>query len=148
MKKIILILSAILLLSFGCKKERTFNNLLGRHILTEYTVDGIDSLQLYKDSLGTEFYFFYDDMNECYVAHIIGYSEDYSENLVIWDWALHDNYKNLVVCESSSLTNGTGPIGRHKTPSWEILDLNKKEIKLKTTYNNKGYVLCLNKKED
>lgn len=146
MKRKILILIVILVVGFGCKKERTFNNILGRHILTEYTVDGVDSLQSYQDSLGTEFYFFYDDLYDQYVAHILGYSEVYDEKLVIWNWHLHDNFKHLEVYEDYSITIGIGPIGRDKTPTWDILKLTNKEMKLSTFYNNKEYVLCLNNK--
>jgi hypothetical protein len=146
MRKTILMLIAITSIAYGCKKEHTYNRILGKHILTEYTVDGIDSLKSYKDSLGTEFYFFYDDLNKKRVAHILGYSSVYEEKLVIWEWYLLNHYKNLKVSESYSNTDGIGPIGRHKTPEWEILKLTNKELKLRTIYNNKEYILNLNNK--
>ncbi|HOY30994.1 MAG TPA: hypothetical protein PKW80_03855 [Bacteroidales bacterium] len=143
MKKILLIFIVIAALVSSCKKERTFNRLLGRHILTEYTVNGIDSLQSYKDSLGTEFYFFYDDLYERYKAHILGYSDVYDDHLIIWHWSFHNNYNNLVVFETYSFTSGIGPIGGNKTPDWEIIKIKNDIVKLKTNYNNKEYVLCL-----
>ncbi len=141
MKKIILMMIIILLINYGCKKD-TYNRLLGKHELIMYSVNGIDSLQQYKDSLGTNFYFFYDEINHFNVVHINGYSEIYDDRLIIWHWALSDDNKKLVVNEDYSITIGIGPFGKNKTSIWGIKWTNK-EIELKTTYNNRNYIVQL-----
>jgi len=143
MKKSFLFIFVVLLLNFSCKKDRTYNRILGRHILTEYTANGIDSLQSFKDSLGTEFYFYYDDLNDKYVTQIIGNSDISYIKTVIWYWSLNNNYKNLTVYDTYSNSIGVGPFGKNKIPNWEILKLKTKDIKLKTNYNSKEYIIEL-----
>jgi hypothetical protein len=143
MKKTILILVMMVAVVGGCKRERLFNRIYGRHVLTEYTVDGVDSLSLYKDSLGTEFNFYCDDHAEYDYTEIRGYSNVYDEKLVVWDWVIDGNNKNLTIYNSYSLSFGTGPIGKDKKPKWEILKLTNKEFRMKTTYNGKEYEVNL-----
>jgi len=44
---------------------------------------------------------------------------------------------------TSSGAIGTGPIGRDKTPEWSIIKLRNHRLELKTTYNNKDYIIEL-----
>jgi hypothetical protein len=62
-----------------------------------------------------------------------------------WIWYLSSDNKSLIVSSSNSLyeIGGTGPFGQDKTLSWEIVNLTKKSLVMKTTYNNKTYVIEL-----
>ncbi|MEI6123416.1 MAG: hypothetical protein WCQ95_07280 [Bacteroidota bacterium] len=141
MKKIILgsIILISLIMFYACNKtEQTYKKIYRRYTLNNYTVNGVDSLSLYKDSLNTDFYFFRDNMDNVDVCTISG-------GHIGWVWYLSNDNKSLNVITSNSLyeVGGTGPFGQNKTPTWEIINLTKKELIMRTSYNSKIYVIEL-----
>ncbi len=81
MKKLILLLIAITAITVSCKKYKDgplislrspiARFFAGDKTLTKYTVNGVDSLSLYCDSLCTNFHFYYntdDGKNYCSMA--------------------------------------------------------------------------------
>jgi hypothetical protein len=155
MKKTILIILVLATVVGGCKKyeegpcisfRSVTNRLYGEYEITSYTINGEDSLSLYCDSLKNHLEIYFD-------------KADLDINLNIWGTRA-DGAWRVLLC-SCNLTNdnsifnfnhcggdiGTGPF----TPisqkiEWEILRLTKKELKMKTTYNGKEYVVDLEKK--
>lgn len=152
MKKIFLILLVLAALTEGCKKyedgpcislRSVKNRLYGSHTLTKYTVDGVDSLSLYYDSLGLAFNFIYDDNSHNNVCIMDGPRKDGYSGDLYWDWELSNNRKILTITATGGYSYGTGPFGMNKTPEWEILRLKFNNIILKTSYNNKEYLIEL-----
>ncbi|HNW98989.1 MAG TPA: hypothetical protein PKK00_11325 [Bacteroidales bacterium] len=160
MKKIILILIAITAITEGCKKyeegscfslRSPLKRIYGTYQLKEYTVNGIDSLGLFKDSLCDILIFFYDknsNTNGCTIENI---RDDGISPSLVWTWELIEKNKILSVTYSScragigtvSWPSGTGPFFDKSKPKWEIIRLTNSEIKMKTTYNNKEYLIEL-----
>jgi len=140
-KKILLLFIVIAALVSGCEKY-TLNKIYGFYTLKSYTVDGVDSLSLYKDSLGTDFHFYYEDMNYANVLSIKGYRADHNSVSVICKWELVNNRKTLKIITSYGVI-GTGPIGGNKNLEWSISKLRNHRLELKTTYNNKDYIIEL-----
>ena len=154
MKKLILILIVLAAITEGCKKyedgplfslRSAKNRLYGNYDLTTYTVNGVDSLSLYKDSLGGYILFFYNDINDVNNCLIDGVRKDGLSTSLVWRWQLINKNKTLTISSSHGpdITNGTGPFGDHKLPEWEILRLTNTEVNLKTNYNNKEYYIEL-----
>ena len=67
MKKILLMMMVIVGIAGGCKKEdktdSMLNKIYGYRTLKTYTVNGLDSLSTFKDSLGLQFIFSYDEVD-------------------------------------------------------------------------------------
>ena len=148
----ILILLVIAGIIEGCKKyedgplvsfRSAENRIFGKHTLIKYTVDGIDSLSLYNDSLGLSFNFNYDEVSKENICSIDGKRKDGKYGSLSWNWKLANNNKILQQIYSIG-SIGTGPFGKLKNNiEWEILRLTNKELKMKTNYNNKEYLIEL-----
>jgi len=145
MKKIIWILIAISAMMSGCEKQ-SLNKIYGNHTLINYSVDGFDSIDLFRDSLGTTFRFYYDEVSNENICSISGIRNDGDGTLVTWNWKL--NYSNKILSQifSAGFSIGIGPFGVGKNNiEWKIINLTKKEIKMSTNYNDKEYMVILNK---
>ena len=152
MKKIILILIAITALTEGCKKyeegpcfslRSAEKRLYGTYMLTQYAVNGIDSLALYKDSLGLNFIFGFDNGNDENICTIRGLSSDEKEVDMCCGWKLKNHNKDLDMNHLSGNSYGTGPFNKNTITEWKILRLTNSELKMKTSYNNKEYLIEL-----
>jgi len=146
MRKIILILIVISGVLSGCdKSEQILRKIYGSYELTTYTVDGMDSLALYKDSLSLRFQFYYHEENSTLVLLIEGNRNDGQYSSIVCRWTLINNNEVIKILTSVAIHEytGTGPFGNNITPEWEILDLTKNEMKMKTTYNEKVYLIEL-----
>lgn len=158
MKKLILILIVITALIAGCKKypdgplisfRTAKGRLYGYHTLTKYTVNGVDSLSRYQDSLCTNFHFYYnedDGNNYCSMAGRNSFDNYISE--FYWIWELEDNNKVLKVTtvgENPPRYGGTGPFKNNVLPEWKILKLKASDIIMTTTYNGNEYLIELTK---
>lgn len=149
MKKLILFLIILAGFTEGCKKyedgplisfRTAKNRIYGGYVLKTYTVNGEDSLNLFSDSLGRNFEFFHDDVYSTEVCNIGGIRNDGKEKYVMCTWCLQDNNKTIKFLTAHG-PKGTGPFGNNILPEWQILKLKDAEIKLKTTYNNKEYII-------
>jgi len=152
MKKTLLILLIITGITESCKKyedgplislRSPKDRLYGAYTLTKYTVNGEDSLSLFYDSLGLIFQFFYDDVGYYDVCYIVHNRKDGGWAKLYWHWSFENNEMNLKIDNATGTTVGTGPFGINKKPVWEILKLTNKQIRMKTTYNNKEYFIDL-----
>jgi hypothetical protein len=153
MKKLIIILLLFASVLAGCRYKEgplisfhsALNRLYGTHTLKQYTVNGQDSLNLYYDTLGLSFRLYYEEVyghNDC----VIGEGQNihgHNSGWVVWTWILDNNNKNLKVLTSVGSNNATGPIGAGITPEWQILKLKKGDIKIKTMFNGKEYIVEL-----
>ncbi|HNW90684.1 MAG TPA: hypothetical protein PKN48_13560 [Bacteroidales bacterium] len=145
MKKIFLILIAIIVFTLGCEKN-TLKEIYGKYSINTYTVNGSDSLGIYLDTLGPEFRFYYNDVTYNKVCVIgEGLSNNGYTGQVIWVWELLEKNDIIKVLSSSGAYYGTGPIGGTITSEWEIINLTKNEFKIKTMYNNKEYFVSMKK---
>jgi hypothetical protein len=128
------------------------NRIYGNYKLTTYTVNGADSLNLFNDSLCNNLKFFHDNNSNTDGCTINGVRNDGAYNALVWTWHLDKNNSILIVTYSSCLTgigviswpSGTGPFVDTAKPEWNILRLTNKEIKMKTNFNNKEYIIKLN----
>ncbi len=126
-------------ISFRSAEKRIYG---GYHI-KEYTVNGTDSLDLFYDSLCLNFDFYYNDVEMVNSCAIAGNRRDGGGCNVYWHWRLSDDGLDLLVDEAPGLSTGTGPFGKGRLATWRILRLKAKEIRMKTTYNNKEYEVFL-----
>ncbi len=144
MKKTILIILVLAAVVGGCDKtKRTYNKIYGEYTLISYTVNGIDSLSQYSDSLGSNFNFYRDPKETMNVCEIYGKRKDGKETGFCWYWALNDNNKTLRQMLPFGWDYGIGVFQFDVNTDWEILELKKNNLKLKTTYNNKEYQIEL-----
>ena len=145
MKKIILILIVIAAVAGGCiksKYEKTIEKICGDYTLKTYTVNGIDSLSLYKDSLGTDFNLYYFDDVDCfYVLRISGIRKDGEFCMLDCRWRLTQDNKIFNIYKAYG-QYGTGPFGGNKISEWKILNLGA-EFKMITAYKGKVYLIEL-----
>lgn len=113
---------------------------MGQYELVELSTNGVDELDLYSDSLEKQFYFFLHDdhWKICHVAN----------NAINWLWRLYEDERFLKVETSGAYSpeKSWGPFKDNVKPLWEILRLTNRELKMKTTYNDKEYVIVLKKK--
>jgi hypothetical protein len=144
MKKTILMLVVLAAVVGGCKKEKKmYEKIYGHYTLASYTASGVDSLSFLTDSLGSSFYFFYDDYsdygNKCAITG--------GKVAIVWNWSLSKDFKKLVVNSASAYDNTTaiGPFGINRLPVWDIKDLTESLLVMKTTYNGKDYLIDLEK---
>ena len=155
MKKTILLSILIAAIFFSCKKyeegpcislRSPEKRLIGHYTITAYTIDGVDSLSLFSDSLSTkaEFvrYFRYSDIT----FSINGRRNDGQFATMNCSCGLVDNNSILHFIGCGSNTIGTGPFKDNiRNINWEILKLTNKDLKFKTLYNNKEYVVVMEK---
>jgi hypothetical protein len=152
MKRLIIISMVFVGLFFGCKKyedgplislRSPTKRLYGNYTLKTYTVNGFDSLSLYNDSLSLSFSFFYDDVDYKNLCCIVGRRKDGNYSELYWSWRLINGNEVLQIYRSVGIIVGTGPFGTDKFPEWKILLLTNKKVKMKTTYNEKEYLIEL-----
>jgi hypothetical protein len=155
MKKLILLLIVITALTVSCKKypdgplisfRTAKGRLYGFHTLTKYTVNGVDSLSRYQDSLCTTFNFNHHDDDGKDYCSMAGSRKDGWESTLSWTWVLEDKNKDLLVTLSGGNPHGrmcTGPFGDNICPAWQILKLYWNDIIMQTTYNGKVYLIEL-----
>ena len=150
MKKLILFIIVLAAITEGCKKyedgplislRSVKNRLYGDYTLTKYTVNGVDSLSLYNDSLDLIIHSHphQDDSN---IYFVFSGKNESSTGFVMICILINKN-KILKALGTSGLPIGTGPFGKDKKPEWEILRLTNKELNMKTTYNGKEYYVEL-----
>jgi len=97
MKKILLMMMVIVGIAGGCKKEdktdSMLNKIYGYRTLKTYTVNGLDSLSTFKDSLGLQFIFSYDEVDYRNVLRIDDpTSTEIKWTLVCTWWFSSDKY--------------------------------------------------------
>ena len=154
MKRLMLTLIVITTITASCKKypdgplislRTAKGRLYGTHTLTKYTVNGVDSLSLYKDSLSTNFHFYKNPDNGNDICAMFGSRKDGGESTLYWEWALEDHNKILKVTFSADNLPGwsTGPFGDNRCPEWQILKLKADDIIMQTIYNGKEYLIEL-----
>ncbi len=155
MKKIIFLLIIIAAVSEGCKKypdgplisfRSAKNRLYGSYKLTQYTVDGIDSLNLFNDSIQAGLALAYDNVDQINNGNITWYNGSGKYSTVYFEWELNNHNKNLQFTYAEG-SIGTGPFGINKTPNWTIKQLTNKETKWKINFDNKEYFIDLVKTE-
>ena len=110
-------------------------------ILESYTVDGVDSMDMFYDSLGLRFEFFYDYVNSQDICRITGQRKDGVDGILSWRWTLKDNDEILYVTNAGATLTGIPPINLNM--EWEILRLTRKDLKIRTRYNEKEYIISL-----
>ena len=152
MKRLILFLIVLAAIAEGCKRypdgpwlslRTAEGRLYGTHTLTKYTVNGVDSLSLYQDSLCTSFNLYLntdDGKNYCSMAGST------NKGLIIvfhWTWVLEN--KNTVLNVTSSVVgvSGTGLFKNNVCPEWQILKLYHDDVIMQTIYNGKQYLIEL-----
>ncbi len=149
MKKVILILIASsIFIMFACRKyeyNKNLKKIYGTYTVTNYTVDGIDSLSLFKDSLSTNFDFYFNETDEMTILKIEGYTTLLKKILVKHGWGLLADNKTLNFHGLYNSIIGTGPFGGKKESTWTIIDLSKNNLIMQTTYNGKQYNIELRK---
>ena len=143
MKKTIFFLIAITILFVGCKKtDKVIKKLYGVYQLTNYTVGGVESLESYKDSLGTTFTIRYEDYAEETYFYIDGKRKDGKDTRVFFTWALLEEGDFLCITYTTG-NIGIGPFGFDKKPLWHILSLSDSELIMKTNFIGVEYVVFL-----
>lgn len=154
MKKTILILTVLAFITAACVKYEegpaistlsVKKRIYGDHIMTEYYVDGADCFDQYYDSLGLTFSFFHDDDSGDDVCIMDGARRDGFSGDLYWGWELSSDKKYINIVGTSGTATGIGPFGINKLPLWEIIRLDKDQLKLKTMFNNKEYLMVLDK---
>jgi hypothetical protein len=146
MKKIILLLIVITIIACGCKKynyNHTLKKIYGNYTVTSYTVDGIDSLSLFKDSLSTNFKFYFNDYDNAFGLEIDGNTALGKHILIVQKWGLMGDNTTLYLFASAYNVIGTGPFGEDKESTWTIIELTKELLRMKTLYNGKEYEISM-----
>jgi len=161
MKKVIFILLIIASIFGGCKKKypegplislsSSWGRLKGQHTITKYTINGIDSLNLFYDSLALQQFFYKNTIDGEDYWQIKGNRKDGKEVDLTWSVSLINHNKILKIISNQETTFniwGTGPFStKHFLPwnyEWEILKLKANDIIMKTTFNGKEYIIELN----
>ncbi len=156
MKKTLLLCLLLAAVVCGCKKyeegplisfRSAQTRLWGVWEVTEYTSDGIDSLQSYKDTCGCNIVFSnpaddtqrwsigFSNCNSSDREFMYGYQFKNKEKIIgIWRFAQSSSYYNV---------KSFGPI--LVLTEWEILRLTNKEFKFSATVNNHYYEVALKK---
>lgn len=152
MKKIILILIAITAITEGCKKyeegscfslRSAKSKFKGIFTLKQYTINGIDSLDSYYDSLGLTFEFWHFEDNNADVCIMNGYRKDGAMADLYWGWELINHNKIFKVLGTDGASNGIGVFKRNITPEWRIIKLKKDDIIMQTNFNGNEYYVEL-----
>ena len=148
MKKVLWMMLVIGAIASSCKKyeyNQTLKKIYGTYTVTNYTVDGVDSLSLFKDSLSTNFEFSYNESQNLYVLKIEGNTSLGKHILIMNNWGLMGDDKTLNLHNGYNSKSGTGPFGGTKESTWTIIDLSKNNLIMKSTYNDKQYNIELRK---
>jgi hypothetical protein len=133
----------VCLIIIGCSKEyRTYKNIYGEYTLIAYNINGVDSLSLYKDSLGTSSSFYNSKKEKLDIWKIYGKRNDGIEKYLFFYWQLKENNR-LVITEVLGNAIGTGIFKGYINSEWYIINLNKKELDLTSTYNDIEYSIKL-----
>jgi hypothetical protein len=146
MKKLLICLLIILAIASSCKKynyNRTLKKIYGTYTVTSYTVDGTDSLSLFKDSLSTNFYFYFNDYDNRYVLEIEGNTTLGKHILIIHNWGLMGDYKTINLHNNYNSVIGTGPFGGTKESTWTIIELTKELLTMKSLFNGNEYEISM-----
>jgi hypothetical protein len=151
LKRIILILLFINAISAGCKYEEgpkisfrsAENRLYGNYILNQYTVNGEDSLSYFNDSLGLNFSFYFDEQDDLDMFKIYGNRSDGVQIIMLANWTLTSKSKNLNIINLFGNSIGTGPLIKYTDSEWVLLRLTDSEVKMKTNYSGKEYIIFL-----
>ncbi len=148
MKKVLWMMLVIGAIASSCKKyeyHQTLKKIYGTYTVTNYTVDGVDSLSLFKDSLSTNFEFYYNDYNSAYVLKIEGYTTLLKKVFIMQTWTLTYNQTLYLWNAASDPVIGTGPFGVHKESTWTIIDISGSNLIMTSTYHGKQYNIELRK---
>jgi hypothetical protein len=157
MKKIILILIVLTAVLEGCKKyeegpwlsfRSAEKRIYGIYRLTQYDVNNIDSLVLFNDSLCDTLQFYHSEDSNTNVLKIDGRQNDGGKIYFDGTWKLSNNDKIFILYSFAAYSHGivhsaTGPFSYFTTTEWEILRLTNKEVKMKTIFNSKEYLIKL-----
>ncbi len=152
MKKLFFILLLIASLAGACKKydegpwlslRSAEGRFYGYSTLVKYTVNGIDSLDSYHDSLGFSFRFIHNEDNDANICIMNGKRKDGGGTDFYWGWELTNHNKIFKVLGADGSSYGIGIIKRKVTPEWEIIKLKYNDIRMKTNYNGKEYYIEL-----
>ena len=138
----------IVAIASSCKKyeyNQTLKKIYGTYTVTNYTVDGVDSLSLFKDSLSTNFEFSYNESQNLYVLKIEGNTSLGKHILIMNNWGLMGDDKTINLRNGNNSKLGTGPFGGTKESTWTIIDLGKNNLIMQSTYNGKQYNIELRK---
>lgn len=152
MKSLLYILLIIAGLLEGCKKyedgpiisfRSVHSRISGFHTLTKYSVDGIDSLSQYYDSLGLTFNFIpkYDEVND--ICWMSGKRKDGGSTELYWGYKLTNSNTILKEIGPVGFSKGIGVFKPGISNDWQILKLKKNDIVMKTNYNGKEYLIEL-----
>lgn len=145
MKKILFIIIAITSIMIGCNKtKQTMNKIYGDYTIIHYTVNGQDSLSQYRDSLGSNFSFNHDEYNDLLYLRISGSRNDGTQTSFDCAWGLKSDNKTLQIKKLICCMKCMGPFGNDNDTDWEIIILKNHEIKLRTIYSSKEYIIELN----
>jgi len=91
------------------------------------------------------FQFIHNDDIGANICIMNGISKDGNMSDFYWGWELTNHNRICKVLGSGGASNGIGVFKGSITPEWEILKLEKKEIKMKTNYNEKEYIIELDR---
>ncbi|MGD0712389.1 MAG: hypothetical protein ABR968_14535 [Bacteroidales bacterium] len=156
----IVILLAIAL-SFGCDRypdgplisfRSVQKRLEGNWQVVGYTSDGVDSLQNYNDSCGGYMKMdFPPDWNYVDISFVSDANKPFKGNDAEFCFSDHYTIMNLII--HKTLFKSLGPIGGNTSDgtycnayeSWKILKLEKKALKISTTYNGRSYLISFKK---
>jgi hypothetical protein len=159
MKRIILLFLIILGIAQSCRYEEgpaiSFTSVRGRLLgdwrVTEFTCEGMDSLQFYKDSCGCDLKF-------------VDHKDSYDERDKLWFINCHNNInydafwarfaliENKNIIAISFVEHPLSDWGVYKNfgpilidSHWEILRLTKDELKISSDVDGRNYILSFEK---
>ncbi len=149
-KRLILaLLIVITAITVGCKKypdgplisfRTAKHRLLGTYNLTKYTVNGVDSLSMFNDSIPLTLRLWYDPVDDVYRGFATWYIGKGNYTVINSYWKLIDKNKEI----SFSYVYGyNGNVLYNIT--WTILRLTNKETEWTVTNNGKEYFMALEK---
>lgn len=137
----------------GCDKaQNTIRKIHGDYTLQLYTVNGSDSMNLYKEKFGTNFSFYQEGTFGDEVCVISGPRNDGKEFEIKWTWeylGYEDGFDIITtqvrVIETGMLdtTLSTGPFGANRIPRWHIVSIDRDEMELSCKTNSKFYLIKL-----
>ena len=120
--------------------------LLGYYSILSYTINGEDSLSAYNENFGVRVHFrrYYRDTPIKF--EVSGLRKDgHLGGTIIWSCSFNDKETNLIFYNFVG-DYDPGPFSDSSIDihiNWEILRLTNTEVKLKTLYNNKEYVVFM-----
>ena len=148
MKKLLLILIVTIIVIAGCTKFeegpkisfRTMDSrIIGSWEVTEYSCDGVDSLQFYKDSCGSnlQIKLFPESKRRNYLMSFYGGKNEFNAK---GEFPISYNYRLNVKSGIFYYTNYiTGPFAVYCNTIWYIIRLTKKELKINIDFDNRKY---------